>query len=333
MVYQCLLEKDERLIWQIYLLKRRGGFISYERLQKEFSFTIKKFHGLCDWWTEIEEKKAVGICFIIQNTGIEIKIANYFCEARLWQHLLLESLTFQLLWQKLNDPLISITELSQQHYIARKTVWRRLETLQPLWENFNLRLDDNFQNCLMGMESQKRYLILQLKKMQLLSYEQKSYELLCFMQKVSEKRKNFGFNISAMETKILHSRAPQLAYQLDEKGWQFLLQQVLGAEIWLPKSYSKFLMALEKEPQLRSLLLADKKAIYRYHLCLQLFYGESWEEFFTPQTYLPETYLLQELSGIYVNKYSLFTRKHTNILNGYNFLLKKKLSTLELRKV
>ncbi|MBO0449430.1 helix-turn-helix domain-containing protein [Enterococcus sp. MJM12] len=329
MVYQCLLERDERAIWQIYSLGQRGELVAYEHLQAAFHFAKTKIQRLCDWWAEIEEKEAVGIYFTPQNAGIQVELADHFCQTRLWQRLLSESLTFHLLWQKLNDPLVTITQLSQQHYIARKTVWRRLEGLRPLWLNFNLRLDDNFQSCLMGLESQKRYLILQLKKMQMLPFERDSAALLSYMQELSLKRQNFGFKLTPMEAKILHSRAPQLPYQIDERGWLYLLRQLLGNEIWLPKSYQTFVTALENHPHSLGLTPTDTKEIYRYHLCLQLFCGDSFEEFLTPRCILSEAYLIQEFSEKYVDKYARFTRNHRYVVNGYDYALKKKSSSLE----
>lgn len=321
MVYQCLLEKDERTLWRIYLLGRKNTFISYEELQNEYQFTAKKIQRLCEWWSEIENEKKSGIAFVPSETGVQVQLTEHFCERILWHQLLTQSLTFQLLWQKLMDPLVTITQLSQQHYVARKTIWRRLEGLKPLWQNFNLRLDDNFQNCIMGLESQKRYLILQLKKMQL--PDQKEDVLLPFMKEISATRANFGFTISQMESKILHSRAPQLAYHLDERGFQFLLQQLLGQEIWLPKCYETFRVTFTDEPQLKSYSEATIQDIYRYHLCLQLFCGDSIEEFFSPPKQLSEAILLESISQKCVDKYTRFTRKHKHVVNGYDYVLKK----------
>lgn len=328
MVYQCLLERDEKTIWRIYSLGRREEVVSYEKLQSEFHFTAKKIQRLCEWWSEIERKKKIGIDFIPIKRGVQLQVTPQFCERAFWYQLLSESLTFQLLWQKLTDPLATITQLSQQHYVARKTIWRRLEGLKPLWQNFNLRLDDNFQNCIMGLESQKRYLILQLKKMQMVAMHNGTDELLAFMGAISQRRADFGFKISIMETKILHSRAPQIPYHLDERGWQFLIQQLFGMEIWLPKNYEKLVMEIENE--LSAVSLITIQDIYRYHLCLQLFCGDSLEEFFLPQMPLPEAIVLEKLSQEYVDKYARFSRKHIHIVNGYDYLLRKKNSSLQI---
>ena len=56
MVYQCLLERDEKTIWRIYSLGRRGEVVSYEKLQSEFHFTAK-FSACVNGGQKLKERR------------------------------------------------------------------------------------------------------------------------------------------------------------------------------------------------------------------------------------------------------------------------------------
>lgn len=329
-VYRDLLEVEDRPIFDIYQLLLEKSEVEMSEFQKRYGLYDKNVKTAIQEWKMAGNHLAFGLDFLIQQNTVTMFMTDQFSERDLFAYYLKKSSLFEILYILLDDPIITMKELENRTYLGRKTIRRRFSTLSDLLKTYGITITKNNPQLIAGSELQQRFLKFHLEMLArpelVKAGPEQKFRVI----------KDMAYNRERLGCVVLHEEiAPAklgviesyFDYMLDEQGYLFLWQQLLGLEpLWLGQVYQGFAeKALGKERHLAYFGQASFQQLYQIHAYGMIFDGDLLLQL-TPHKVLSEdARRIHQVAKRYLPDYGKLIQKHPEIPCAYQKLLDNRL--------
>lgn len=219
-MFSQLLTKQEQMIYQ----RLKNGSYAIDYFSK---VTLSPFDQTIDeklfpWLVESHNQRT-SITMTLSHSPVQM----LDCYATLLQ----KNPHLQLCWYLIQHPYSRLCELKKSLYFSTSTIQRQSITLSAFLASYKLQLSYNHDPVIKGCEVQLRWLAWGLS----LIFDPPfnwydNNELYQRLKEVQQMRIQAGQTLNHCTTKEL-IYLPELPYQISERGWEYLVKQILGLAV------------------------------------------------------------------------------------------------------
>ncbi|KAF1293348.1 helix-turn-helix domain-containing protein [Candidatus Enterococcus leclercqii] len=327
-MYELLLEKEERLFFALYQQLKRQNYSNIDDLCLHLGVTAPTLlQGVRNFQIKGYHLK-LGMDIVKDGRRLYLLTRREFSERRLFTCLLEKSIGLELLLEMWRHPSCSAPELAKKTYHSCQTVRRRLRGLEALLACYNLRIVLEKRPMLQGAEAQIRFFYLHVHiLLEEPLYRSEVSEVWGRIVSLSEERlaRRFRVKKAWFNRQYVNKTLGLADYCLNERGYRFLWQQLLGLEpIWLKKPFCEVLSQYFKfDDKLAKKQAGISRDLYRLHLMAHLFHGDLTVSFTREQVLDTAAKRLERLFRDKLPGYPQLLAKHPELPLCYEMILRR----------
>uniref|UniRef100_UPI00403F0947 helix-turn-helix domain-containing protein n=1 Tax=Candidatus Enterococcus willemsii TaxID=1857215 RepID=UPI00403F0947 len=313
-MFQTILLKQDQLIYQIFQYLQIENPCSLDKLCQKLQKTPAALKRYLQNWQKEPLNRATGVGFYLKKNTLRGIYAKEHGQL-FFSTLLHRSDAFQLLLKVLDNPYYSTKELRRSMHVSAASFQRRVQQLLALLNHYQLELSFMHTPALKGNLAQIRWLAWVTSLLADPPHNYQSETLFQRYQSIQRQRPTKDYIVRPTP---VYYKPP---YQLSERGFTFLWQQLTGLEkIWAPATINDTIFfALHAHTTLDSCVFREmQQKFHQIHgLC----------SFFTGEIVVPykplsdETQRLVQSFRLLLPNYNQLLTKHPEIPVLYEYLL------------